>query len=430
MNRSLLALVATIAVAAPALGLEANVATLPESWRDNFRAYSMDWVDPEEVRRDAIDGHVLLTLRDESFALTVTRAPWDASPPIFVELANGELVEQDRAAITEAFVGQIDDHPESHVLLIVTSEGVDVTLIEPGRYIYAEPLRFYDPTALPQQVVVFDAQDYIPRFDLAEDGSEDEQPVRLEIPAEEDGLGHAINPDLLVVADSYFASQWGVSTDARIDIVMNHASDTFWYEFGWWWNIAQIIKCGSSDTLCSSNWGSTTNAAATLRDNFASKAYAKRGVSGVISFDAAHLLSGRDFDGSTDGYAYLAGRYSVSQHRLGSSDHYGGLLVAHEIGHTVAGTHPNAASWTSTGYRSYYHCHSYFFGYCTSNHYHENEPYTITHYSVMHGSGNHNGDTMIWERDFTNANNAAISACNDGTWDVYLSFSPGSYPCT
>lgn len=136
-----------------------------------------------------------------------------------------------------------------------------------------------------------------------------------------------------LVLDTEFQARYGATSASVAGAVLNIVDGVYSAQAGVDVSLLHLRALAGNGTLTSSN----PNA---LLDAF--RAWVNAGnvpVSGV-----AHLLSGKDFDGSTVGLAYLgtvcnSNGYGTGINQVTFSQAFGGATLAHEIGHNFNAEH-------------------------------------------------------------------------------------------
>jgi hypothetical protein len=157
------------------------------------------------------------------------------------------------------------------------------------------------------------------------------------VPASE-AAGALREIELGTEADAPFVAQSGGvdAANAKILSIVNSINGIYEFDLGLTNRVVFQRAWNGSDPYSSSNSDTLLN---DFRNDFRANVSAET--------DDAHLFSGRDFEGSTVGRAFVAStcsayRFGVSQFYL-QDDSLMRLIVAHEIGHNLGGGH------TSTG---------------------------------------------------------------------------------
>lgn len=135
-----------------------------------------------------------------------------------------------------------------------------------------------------------------------------------------------------LVLDSEFQVRYGGNAAAVAAAVLNIVDGVYGSQVGVDVSLFHLRALAGNGTMTSSNANSLLSAFRTF-------------VSGgnVPMAGVAHLLSGKDFDGSTVGLAYVGtvcnGGYATGIDQITFSQAFGGAVLAHEIGHNFNARH-------------------------------------------------------------------------------------------
>ena len=148
--------------------------------------------------------------------------------------------------------------------------------------------------------------------------------------------------DLALVGDTQLAGQYP-STAGEMLARLNNIDGIFGSQVG--------VKVGSSLVqVLGGNGGLTSTSAETLLDQF--ETY-RRSSPQASARGLAHLMTGRELDGSTVGIAYIgtlcAQRYAVSLSQTYVDTFYSSLVAAHELGHNFGAEHDGSAGSSCAG---------------------------------------------------------------------------------
>jgi hypothetical protein len=138
--------------------------------------------------------------------------------------------------------------------------------------------------------------------------------------------------DLSVVADADFSAVHGGNASAVIASRINTIDGIYSNQVG-------VAVVASSTRLLTANGTLTSTNSSTLLESFRQMV-----VSGQVTRgDLTHLVSGKDFDGSTVGVAYLGvicnASYGVGINQVRDSSQTTALTMAHELGHNFGAPH-------------------------------------------------------------------------------------------
>jgi uncharacterized repeat protein (TIGR01451 family) len=149
---------------------------------------------------------------------------------------------------------------------------------------------------------------------------------------------------LAIVADTQFVQSNSTDPEAAVVARMNVVDGIYSERVGVHLHIAEIRSLQSNGTL-------TATSPSTLLSQFVSYTNS----AGFNNPGLAHLLTGRDLDGSVVGIAYLSAicstRYGVGLTEAIRTGTIGALITAHEIGHNFGAPHDNqsGSACASTG---------------------------------------------------------------------------------
>jgi hypothetical protein len=308
-------------------------------------------LDPALMRASARSGEPFaLRLGGEQHNITVQAAPVaDANPAVIVD--GGDTPAQQPPS-TVVFAGAVRGDPDSDVRLTITDDLVLGYVRTGHAWFWIEPLRRFSASAPPSEHIVYRAQDAVFRVPLGSDapagGTEEPGPS---------GSDHRVNPDvgIAVWGDTGFsdeAEKIGLSWPAAQATLVNLVNGPYESELGIRFVIrAFVLHVGSS---------LSSNAPGDLLDQFGVRVRAVHGdirqvsVRQATNIEVAHLLTGRNLNGSTIGIAWNLGAWGLAEHHyvpsgswlmdlLNSQLSYRNMLIsAHEIGHNFTGDHDHA----------------------------------------------------------------------------------------
>jgi len=220
-------------------------------------------------------------------------------------------------------------------------EGVILT---PDEWYYVEPRRNFTPGADPARFVIYRRSDILPEAfgtcatSLAErigEGREFLEPLAL--PAD----GATYVAEVATEADYEYVTALGGSSaaDSAILDIMNQVDGIYQTQ------LSVVLQVVYQHTWASAGDPYASTAPSTMlsefRNHWNSNFYS-------LSYDLAHMWTGKDMDGSTIGIAYLSVvcnarsySYGISQRFSASPGKY--ILTAHEIGHNFGATHTESA---------------------------------------------------------------------------------------
>lgn len=300
-----------------------------------------------------------------------TRAEFDAYGRRFtLQLADNERVLQKLSQVRKQQLqryrllrGTLDGEPGSWVRLTESAAGIEGAIWD-GRELYAvspharvAELLQTPLTADPRQPVIYrlsDTHDVLPRDFCALDSGApaSAKPSALEQYQAMVAQLSALTPgtidtqiEIALVADSSFASAESADPDAAILTRFNIVEGIFAEQVG------LLVLASDLRVLPANDDPFTTTNAAALLEQFAGYRSAS---STLRSRALAHLLTGKDLDGTTAGIAYMDAACSDEHGASLSSRSYGttisALIMAHELGHNLGAPHDGeAGACSATG---------------------------------------------------------------------------------
>ena len=249
----------------------------------------------------------------------------------------------------ETYQGRLAADPESVVSLTVTGQFLTAAIRSGGEELFVDPLRDFVAGAPKQLAVVYRAADVRP--DAAGDCGTVSGLRRLRAtsigdllrdPALLKPLAHDTLRRLDVATDAdgeYFQLYGNPGTFNRIAAIINSADSAYQNDLNLTLNISfqQAWVNPANDPYVS------TDSLVILRDEFRVWWNANRG---SVDRDAAHLFSGKDFDGSIIGRAFLSTVCANPSFSYGINQDFGSSFIraelfAHELGHNLSALHDN-----------------------------------------------------------------------------------------
>lgn len=428
------------------VGFSANVVGNPiDPWglSDKFRDHELQAMDPVLTREDLRDGSITFVLFGTSYPLVVAPAPWDPNYGAARLSTDGSMEIYKGTFENVAYLGQIDGDPTSKALVSVTSSGVAGHISTVTEDLYLEPLALIKPGAPERVSVVYRTTDVIVpaatnHVDIVVPGDPGSVPVPDGLVESHSGPGPSRTMTVWIdknFVDTYGATTWiNKATNVWNNLVSNFGA-TVTFSFA----LANGVFYYCDDQPCQDFWmGGSITAASTLLSTWANKVNGN----GFVTYEIAHLFTGKELDGGTIGVAWQPGRYGLSQmvdaggtYDGGASDYEAGILSSHESGHGFNGRHERATSYSHDhGFNHVHtvnHCHLFvpLTTICLINHEHQEnhwhaDPYT--HYTIMWPSFSHEPSSKIEQLvEFSGTNVGQMQDCNANSWSGG-SFSPGS----
>ena len=249
----------------------------------------------------------------------------------------------------ETYQGRLAADPESVVSLTVTGQFLTAAILRGGEELFVDPLRDFFAGAPKRLAVVYRAADVRPEAAGACGTVSELRRLRSSSLLDLFGDGHTLRPldhdtlrtlDVATDADGeYFQLYGNPGTFNRIAALINSADSVYRNDLNLTLNISfqQAWLKPANDPYVS------TDSFVILEDEFRAWWNANRG---SVDRDAAHLFSGKDFDLSIVGLAYLSTvcanpsfSYGINQDL--SSSFLRAQLFAHELGHNLSAVHDN-----------------------------------------------------------------------------------------
>jgi hypothetical protein len=240
----------------------------------------------------------------------------------------------------------------SEVRFSIRDDSLEGIILTPGEWYLVEPMRNYDPSAHPSDIVVYRASDIIPdsygtcaaalaeRIEIVHKHlvpqflkSKESIPVA--------GAGSIYVADVATEADYEYVTAFGSSASANNTIldIMNQLDGIYRTQ------VSISLQVIYQHTWATESDPYASTAPLTMLGEFQN--YWNANLSSE-PYDLAHMWTGKDLDGSAIGIAYVgvvcyARSYSfgVSQRFNPSPGKY--ILTAHEIGHNFGASHPDEA---------------------------------------------------------------------------------------
>jgi hypothetical protein len=340
-------------------------ATAGQSADGAFEAFAPTPVEPNPVTRAILDsyffdydvvelpvaavehrlsatGRVGLILRGELHELELDRV--DLFTPdyrgfLITDVGPVEIERPDPAT----YQGTLADSPDALVALTVTPGFFTVSIRREDSQLFVDPLRDFVPGGARQTVVVYTDSDVRPET-LGDCGTEGRPGLATRRGSLLGASGlvdraHTTLRRLDVATDAdgeYFASYGSPGTFNRIAAIVNDADVAYQRDVNLDLNISfqQAWSNASTDPYVS------TNSSIVLQEL---RNWWNTNRSGT-NRDAAHLFSGKNFDGSVIGRAYLDAVCANPSLAYGINQDYGGSFVraelfAHELGHNLSARH-------------------------------------------------------------------------------------------
>ncbi len=314
----------TLTMAAPALG-KPTITSVSDA-RASVVTSSATAADALQLRVDVAATTLLLNLQINQ---PLTRQ----ATPFVADIANGNH---------RVYAGSIDKNPQSWVRITLIDgywvgviwDGANLWLLDPA----TQHLALARANGVPDNgTVVFSAND------LQMPGGFDDHGVPVPMPAmpARSTRGVAINTvqtstqmylAMTLVLDTEFQSAYGSSAASQAIAILNVVQGFYAAQAGVDVYLYSLKQLAADGTLTGTDPNSLLTAFGTLMS------------SGALPFAGdAHLMSGKDFDGSTVGLGYIgslcSSNYSLAVVQTTFSAAGSGVVMAHELGHNFGAEH-------------------------------------------------------------------------------------------
>jgi hypothetical protein len=312
-----------------------------------WESYEIDLPALESQARGT--GHVILhaggRVFDIELELSDLRAPGFKSVR---QTVRGPV--QERPTPVATFKGHLAGEPESDVRLLIRPDLFQGYIRTAQEWIFIDPLRKYDRSSAPSEIVLFDDDDVRPEAAGTCGTSELVHRAQdlIERPAHKaliaaPTLGRA---DIATEADFEYYSLYGANTNSQIEGILNQVDGIYRGE------LALTLRIVFESVWTTASQPYTSTDSLTLLNQFLTYWNANR--TGVAR-DLAHLFTGKNMGGVV-GRAYLAVTCSNPSNSYGLSRDYSLItkITAHEIGHNFSANHddqvsPPGATCTGSG---------------------------------------------------------------------------------
>lgn len=265
---------------------------------------------------------------------------------LFVEGEDGSLVEIDAPA-SNTYRGRVLEMPGSDIAATIDDTGMTATIIldndiDAGWFI--QPLNDIVDGAPSDVHVVYDSEASIATDAICGGALINNNTLIGVDPQEHFNARGLITAEIAFDADFQFFQINGSNTTTTtndINNILNAVNVIYERDTGVTFVITQIIIRTSSGSN-----PYTTNDAGALLDQFRNQWL---GNHGSVHRDLAHLMTGRNLDGSTIGVAWLSAvctnfGFGLSQSRFTTNFNQRVALTAHEMGHNFSANHCSGSS--------------------------------------------------------------------------------------
>jgi hypothetical protein len=320
-------------------------------------------LDPAAMRGEARKGGGL-TLATSRGTFEMSLEPFDVRTPGYRAVAVGEggVVTELPRTPSHAFRGTVKGMEGTQVRLILDGQKVEGIIVTPEEIFFVEPERDFSPAAGPKDFVFY-AESNLKQPTPGECGTT----LAQRVGAEASHAGHdaeTFSAAKGTTPEGVFAPkpEAEVATEADVEFFKANASDAnvtnndilniltqvdaiydaqlgikIRVNFQRVWALADVN--GDPYTL---------TAAGSALDEFRTKYDGSFGTQPLPARDLTHMFTGKDFDGSTIGIAYISAicdspgfSYGISQSRFSVNTTQRVALTAHEMGHNFSASHPD-----------------------------------------------------------------------------------------
>ena len=235
--------------------------------------------------------------------------------------------------------------PGAQARFSVDDSRLEGVILARGEWYYFEPLRNYSPDAAASELAVYRRSDIVDDAigicgtTLAHRIGDAREFAALQVTELAAG---SYSAEVATEADYEYVTWCGGSAAANADIldIMNQVSGIYETDLG----ISLQVSYQHTWTTASDPYNSTEASGMLdeFRNHWNSNFYS-------VSYDIAHMWTGKDMEGSTVGIAYLGVVCSMRSYGYGISQKFSSapgkyVLSAHEIGHNFGASHTDQAS--------------------------------------------------------------------------------------
>ena len=307
----------------------------------NYRLYNLDRMNTsalyDQFSNKSEFHNITLTFGDETFSLEL----WDSnlrSEDHTVTLASGATFE---GSGPRAMMGNIKGDPSSEVRLTFNDDFIYGSIIRNGKRLTVQPAWYFDHDTDKNVVLSYYSSD-IKEHDHGTCGgvhTADNYTIEKIYRDKNKSVGLCFETEIALAADWLMVEDFGGSVSAVdnhicgvLNDVQTDYDDAFPDEILYDLTDTYISDCATCDP-----WSTSTNAGTVLNS------FASWGPNNLSDHDVATLWTGRNFNGSTIGIAFLGAvcfnlRYNVCENFTAN----GNLLRvvhSHELGHNWDATH-------------------------------------------------------------------------------------------
>jgi hypothetical protein len=271
------------------------------------------------------------------------------------EVADGGITSPVTAGVLPTYRGTIPGLPGSEVRFSVREDALEGIILTPGEWYFVEPMRNYDRSAVPSDIVVYRASDLQPEAIGTCGASLVDRIEGAERVLHSSGESHGLDftqvtestasipvADVATEADYEYVTAMGGSSGANTSIleILNQVDGIYQSQ------LAISLQVSYQHSWATAGDPYTSTAPSSMLVEF--KNYWEANL-GTMTYDVAHMWTGKDMDGSVIGIAYLDVVCGVRSYSYGVSQIFNSapgkyILTAHEIGHNFGATHTDQAT--------------------------------------------------------------------------------------
>lgn len=297
---------------------------------------------PREVSIDALGRSFEFVLEVDPILAPNARVLW---------VGHNGIVE-DSTNLPTFYSGQLLGDPDATVRLEFIDGALNGIVLSEGEKYYFEPATRYDKSAANDATLVYRASDTVARKEALGCGVEGEHDlgnaVQRATPRFGLGGGGTGLLEMGLVGDYELYQKHGAGTANHLLSLLSLVDAIYMDELDVTLQVTELVVY----TTSGDPFSSTTDAMQLL---YEFRDYGAAPASPVGTTGLAHLLSGRDYNGSTIGIAYVDtlcdGTFGVGVSQDFSSDNFSmSVLLSHEIGHNFGARHDGSSPCGSTGY--------------------------------------------------------------------------------
>ncbi len=311
-----------------------------------LRRYERVRMDPRAAARQVREtGGFSLTAGSQTYLIVLE--PHDLRAPGYhaeEEIAAGVRRSLPAPPIN-TYRGTVPGLRDSEARFTIRDRSLEGVILTPGEWYYIEPMQNFSPSADPSEMVFYRRSDILPEAigmcgaTLAHKIGESRKLVEPEVLA---GMSGVSTAEVGTEADYEYvtASGGAAAANATILDILNQVDGIYQTELSVSLRVSYQHAWSTPDDPYVSTAPSTM--LSEFRDYWNSNYYS-------VSYDIAHMWTGKDMDGGTIGIAYLSVLCDTRSYGYGLSQMFTSaigkyILTAHEIGHNFGASHPDQES--------------------------------------------------------------------------------------